>query len=54
MSNMNESRNTRLGGMKKDILHFKNELTTSIELLKPSIEEKFNFVNKQFGNTLFL
>ena len=47
---MNESHNTRLDGMKQDILDFKNEFTSSIELLKSSIDEKFNFVNDQFDN----
>ena len=40
---MNESHNTRLGGMRQDILDFKNEFTSSIESLKSSINEKFNF-----------
>ena len=42
---MNESHNTRLGGMKQDILDLKKEFTSSIESLKLSIGEKFNFVN---------
>ena len=50
MSNMNEFHNTRLGGMKQDILDFKNEFTSSIESLKSSIDENFNFVNDQFDN----
>ena len=36
--------------MKKDILDFKNEFTSSIESLKSSIDEKFNLVNEQFDN----
>ena len=47
---MSQSHNTRLGGMKQDILDFKNEFTSSIELLKSSIDEKFNLVNEQFDN----
>ena len=47
---MNESHNTRLGGMKQDILDFKNEFTSSIKPLKSSIDEKFNLVNEQFDN----
>ena len=47
---MSESHNTRLGGMKKDILDFKNEFTSSIAL-KSSIDEKFKLVNEQFDNT---
>ena len=50
VSNMSESHNTRLGGMKQDILDFKNEFTSSIESLKSSIDEKFNLVNEQFDN----
>ena len=47
---MSESHNTRLGGMKQDILDFKNEFTSSIESLKSSIDEKFNLVNEQVDN----
>ena len=47
---MSESQITRLGGMKQDILDFKNEFTSSIESLKSSIDEKFNLVNEQFDN----
>ena len=47
---MSESHNTRLGGMKQDILDFKNEFTSSIESLKSSIYEKINLVNEQFDN----
>ena len=47
---MSESLNTRLGGMKQDILDFKNEFTSLIESLKSSIHEKFNLVNEQFDN----
>ena len=47
---MSESNNTRLGGIKQDILDFKNEFTSSIESLKSSIDEKFNLVNEQFDN----
>ena len=47
---MSESHNTRLGGMKQDILDFKNEFTSSIESLKSNIDEKFNLVNEQFDN----
>ena len=43
---MNESHNTRLGGVKQDILDFKNEFTSSIKSLKSSIDEKFNSVNE--------
>ena len=48
MSNMTESHNIRLDGMKQDILDFKNEFTSSTESLKSSIDEKFNLVNKKF------
>ena len=48
MSNISESSNTRLGGMKQDILDFKNEFTSSIESLISSVNEKFNIVNEQF------
>ena len=44
------SHNTRLGGMKEDILVFKNEFTSSIESLKSSNDEKFNLANEQFDN----
>ena len=47
---MSESHNTRSGGMKQDILDFKNEFTSSIELLKSSLDENFNLVNEQFDN----
>ena len=47
---MSQSHNTRLGGMKQGILDFKNEFTSSIELLKSSIDEKFNLANEQFDN----
>ena len=47
---MSEFHNTRLGGMKQDILDFKNEFTSSIESLKSSIDEKFNLVNEQFDD----
>ena len=47
---MKQSQNTRLGGMKQDILDFKNEFTSSVESLKSSIDENFNFVNEQFDN----
>ena len=47
---MSQSHNTRLGGMKQSILDFKNEFTSSIELLKSSIDEKFNLANEQFDN----
>ena len=47
---MSEFHNTGLGGMKQDILDFKNEFTSSIESLKSSIDEKFNLVNEQFDN----
>ena len=50
MSDMKQSQNTRLGGMKQDILDFKNEFTSSVESLKSSIDENFNFVNEQFDN----
>ena len=48
MSNMTESHNIRLDGMKQDILDFKNEFTSSTKSLKSSIDEKFNLVNKKF------
>ena len=48
MSNMTESHNIRLDGMKQDILDFKNEFTSSTESLRSSIDEKFNLVNKKF------
>ena len=47
---MSESHNTRLSGMKQDILDFKNEFTSSTESLKSNIDEKFNLVNEQFDN----
>ena len=47
---MSESHNTRSGGMKQDILDFENEFTSSIELLKSSLDENFNLVNEQFDN----
>ena len=47
---MSESHNTRLGGMKQDILDFKNKFTSSIESLKSSTDEKFNLVNDQSDN----
>ena len=47
---MSQCHNTRLGGMKQDIIDFKNEFTSSIESLKSSIDEKFNLVNEQFDN----
>ena len=50
MSNTSESHNTRLGGMKQDILDFKNKFTSSIESLKSSTDEKFNLINEQFDN----
>ena len=50
MSDMKQSQNTRLGGMKQDILDFKNEFTSSVESLKSSIDENFNFANEQFDN----
>ena len=39
VSNMNESHNTRLGGMKQVILDFKNAFTLSIESLKANTDE---------------
>ena len=47
---MNEYHDTRLGVMKQDILEFKNEFTSSIDSLKSSIDEKFNFVHEQFDS----
>ena len=40
-----ESHNTRLSGMKQDLVDFKNDFNSSLSCLKNSTDQKFNNIN---------
>ena len=42
-----ESHNTRLRGMKQDLVDFKNDFKSSLSCLKNSIDQKFSNINSQ-------
>ena len=42
-----ELHNTRLSGMKKDLVDFKNDFNSSLSCLKNSIDQKFNSINSR-------
>ena len=42
-----ESHNTRLSGMKQDLVDFKNNFNSSWSYLKNSIDKKFNSINSR-------
>ena len=50
-----ESHNTRLSGMKQDLVDFKNDFNSSLSCLKNSIDHKFSNINSWLdqieGNT---
>ena len=42
-----ESHNTRLSGMKQDLVDFKNDFNSSLSCLKNSIDQKFRNINSR-------
>ena len=42
-----ESQNTRLSGMKQDLVDFKNNFNSSLSCLKNSIDQKVNNINSR-------
>ena len=42
-----ESHNTRLSGMKQDLVDFKNDFNSSLSCLKNSIDQKFRSINSR-------
>ena len=42
-----ESHNTRLSGMKQDLVDFKNDFNSSLSCLKNSIDQKSSNINTQ-------
>ena len=42
-----ESHNTRLSGMKQDLVDFKNDFNSSLSCLKNSIDQKFSSINSR-------
>ena len=42
-----ESHNTRLSGMKQDLVDFKNDFNSSLSCLKYSIDQKFSSINSR-------
>ena len=42
-----ESHNTRLSGMKQDLVDFKIDFNSSLSCLKNSIDQKFNRINSR-------
>ena len=42
-----ESHNTRLIGMKQDLVDFKNDFNSSLPCLKNSTDQKFSNINSQ-------
>ena len=42
-----ESHNTRLSGMKQDLVDFKNDFNSSLSCLQNSIDQKFSNINSR-------